>query len=250
MRRLVLLPLALTGLTLTPCHGFAQLREPERPPRVALTPLLALRVGYTATGSLAQTSDGETTFGALELQVDGAPGVGGSFEASALGPLTVSGALIYTTRGDSRGTFTSEGQETEIAGREGTLLFATLGLGVRLRDEEAGLRIRHPTASLVIAPALIREDPPEDPDSPPEVTEPLTHWAVSIGLLAESTLWSPRFGFHLALSDFVTFWNNTELSRRMTRELQDETLDPDARVDVDLDPSHVLQARVGLSLRF
>ncbi|HEV2130690.1 MAG TPA: hypothetical protein VGR27_06285 [Longimicrobiaceae bacterium] len=101
-------------------------------------------------------------------------------------------------------------------------------------------------AFVTVAPALIRESADWWQLVEGEETGAVNHFALSLGGEALAPL-RGNVALHLGLEDFITFWNTGPRRRRHERFFEDPTAP--VGVKFDYDPSHILMARIGLSVR-
>ena len=241
MRRIIL---AAAAVLLTAPALMAQSTEPELRPKFRVTPWVGYRVGYSQQGVMAVTNGDTTTQAVFEFDSDGSAAGGLEADMRVWGPWSVIGGVAYAGADAVRLRTGFDNGESETVFVAPRLHFAKLGVAFRLREPEPDFRLHRPTASVFVAPALVRVDPPDQFGN--SLDEPFDQWGLNFGFKGESPLWSRRVLLHIGAEDYFTFWSEDVPARRFDAEFDD----PDIRTVFDYDPSHVLMLRVGLSFSF
>jgi len=240
--------LALAGLLALPTLSSAQTVLQLPSARFAVTPFLGLQVPYGAGDRFLYTND--TAYRVAEERAGG-PLVGAEVEARVSGPLGVVGSLAYGRMGRTSLTLRDEeGSDPLFLSTDGPEVWlGKLGLSYRLPEPDPDRRRFHPAGFLVAGPALVRTDFADDDASGQAWAEAVTHWGLNLGVHTATRLAGERLAFHLALEDFVTFWNTERVNVR-DEAIYGQYFDDQARVDSDNAVSNLLVLRAGVSFRF
>lgn len=248
MRRSLIL--ACVAVLALPALAKAQLFRGLTLPRINLAPYIGYTLPYTAEYEERLEVEGVSFVTDVKTSVQGAIATGGTVHVQVSGPIGIVAAATRSEHTSSRTTLPSEPGSPSDRGGASTLLFAKAGIALQLPDEPASMVQNAATAFITIAPAWIHETFAQDPDVDPEVTEPVNHWAVSLGAEAYTPLGRERrFGVFFAIEDNIVFWNGDELARRVDRVLSQQ-LDVAASTTLDFEVTHLVVLRAGLALTF
>lgn len=243
---------ALLVLILLPLPALAQFRDPNPKPRVSLSPTVAYRFPHTAhvEASLFTSTDrGDAEF--VERR-GGAALLGGELELRLFGPLSVIGSAAFAEPATNWVSENGGGAERYQGPR---IAMYTAGLLVRLPEPDPDFRRFPIVSSIVVAPGLVREEPRRDPlpvDHPLYVPNPwgrIDHPALNLGVRATVGLGRSPIAVQVGVSDWITFWNTTEMERQLEQAWLDAFGVP-VIADYQMGPSHLFQITAGVSLRF
>ena len=215
-------------------------------PRVRVTPFVG--TSPTVGRSERWTVFGGSAFASSQIETDlgAGPVVGATLEVRAAGRFAFIASGVYVNRGQTQWFSSSEGEV--FAGPGSDFIVAKAGVAMRLREPISDLQFRQLSASIFAAPALVHERPDRGLFSDPMLTKPINHWGANVGLEAEMPLGHPNFAFQAAVEDYVILWDNRELAERFDAVAARDGFTTDTSIDID--PSHMLVFRAGLSVRF
>lgn len=242
MRRLIA---AAVLLLAAPLAADAQSAEPELRPRVRVSPYFGFRIGYGESGTMTLTTPDTATAAVFETNSDGAAAAGLEADVRVWGPWSVVAGIAFAGADLVELRTGFDNGESVTLMNAPRLGFAKLGVALRLREPEPDFRLHRPTASIFVAPAMVWVDPPNQ-DLPGELDDAYDQWAVNFGFKGDAPLWSRNVLLHIGAEDYFTFWRSDRPADR-TEQLSG---DPDLRVRMDFDPSHVIVLRAGLSFSF
>lgn len=212
-------------------------------PNLQITPW----VGFAAAASRVEYWTILGSSGAVldDRDVQLAAGLAGgvSVEMKAFDRFAFVAGGAYVSRGRTRETL--GGVVYQYLGSN--FLMGKAALAVRLRESTSEIQLHNLSATIFAGPAFVREMPKTDAFVPAVMLEPLNHWAANFGADAVFTLPNSRLSFQAGIEDFMVWWNAAELARRYDAVLSQGGTQTDSYVEID--PSHNLVFRAGLSFR-
>jgi hypothetical protein len=238
--------LLLAAVTLcAPVAAHAQDLELMPRHRISVSPWVGYRVGFTQTGQVSTTTNDTTRLSAFENEPAGGLAVGADIDWRVRGPWSVMAGFMTTQGVDATSTVVSDGTEEVVASHVNSMWAVKAGVALQLKEQQPDFRIHRPTASIFVMPALVYVDP-DDAGLSGDLDDSYSQLALNFGFKGESPLFSPRVLFQLGMEDYFTFWNEDRPAERFVAGSDDAT----AKAEYDIDPSHLLILRVGLSFHF
>lgn len=199
--------LALTVL-LSAAPAAAQRADTLPLPRFTVTPYLGGRIPFSTEQTFLNRDSTAGFF--FDEERGGGALTGLDAELRVRGPFSAVAGVAYSNAGDIVFTVVELGEDTSSAQRlvrtGSTYLLSKLGVAYRLPLPDPETRRFRSVASLVAAPALVRETPAGQ--------SAINHPAVNLGFKALLPLGNSRIAFQMAFEDYVTFWNTREYERR------------------------------------
>ncbi len=206
-------------------------------PRFTVTPYLGGRIPF-GTEQTFLNRDSTAGFFFDEERGGGAL-VGLDAEVRVRGPFSAVAGVAYSSAGGIVFTVVELGEDTSLAQRlrrtGSTYLLSKAGVAYRLPLPNPETRRFRSVASVVAAPALVRETPAGQ--------SAINHPAVNLGFKALLPLGSSRVAFHMAFEDYVTFWNAREYERRERARIDE----PELTVDFASPRGNLLMFHGGLT---
>lgn len=243
--------LALAGLVALPVSAAAQqpvVQTAEqarqlRQSRFAVTPFVGVRVPFSTGDEFLFFDDEAVSSTLVRREHGGSPTAGVEGEYRVTGPWSAVGAVSFSPAGNDTYTITQRtGQRDLLSAGGSDMLFARLGVSLRLPEPVPDARRFHPAGFIVVAPALVhlRRD----------VGGSSTHPALNVGIQATAPIGrSRRLAFQLGLDDYITFWNTGTLARDDERRFSGLFGEP-VRVDYNYSTTNLLMVRLGASFRY
>lgn len=206
-------------------------------PRFTLTPYLGGRIPFGTEQTFFTQDSTEGLF--LDEERGGGALVGIDAEFRVRGPFSAVAGVAYSNAGDITFTVLEIGEDTSLAQRfqrtGSTYLLSKAGVAYRLPIPNPDNRRFRSVASLVVAPALVRETPARQ--------TAIYHPAVNLGFKALLPLGNSRIAFQMAFEDYFTFWNTREYERRERAVIGE----PGLTLDFDSPRGNLLMFHGGLT---
>ena len=249
--------LATAAIALWPALSTAQVPQFPRNigdikwgPRVRITPFVGVSPGFSSGGPAIIRANNAiiASLDDFDFEFEGGPVAGLNIEVRLDGRYSIVGAFGASQRDETVFDNGNLFETDRVVSGGGTLLFAKLVGQVRFRQEHPQWHIWRVNSALFLGPALVR-DYPEDNLLGPGDDDGSTQLAINFGAEGELPLRGRHWSITAALEDYLTFWNDDAIERRLLvpvrREFGAGTL-----VAVDGDISNLVVLRFGLAYRF
>ena len=219
-------------------------------PRVRITPYVGISPGF-GSGGPAIIRTNNTIVAELDdfdFDFEGGPVAGLNIEVRVAGRYGIAGALGVSVRDETVFRADDIFDNDRVVAGGGTLIFAKLVGQMRFRQEHPWWHLWRVNSALFLGPALVR-DYPEDNLIGPDDDDARTAFAINFGGEGELPLNDGSWSITAALEDYVMFWNDDALERRLLSPVRRE-FGPGSLVSVDGDISNLVVLRFGMSYRF
>ncbi len=238
---------ALAALVTFPCLAQAQ-SDVGWGPQFRLTPFAGISPGIKQNGEALVYAGTSVSNHPYRVELSSALPLGVNFEYRFWNRFSVVGEGVWAQRTDGRLIdYEDEAIYNDFDGS--TFWMAKLGAGMRLREVNPDMQLKHLNALLFIAPALITDDPRVSLTTPQTATGTVTNWGLNVGAEAELPLANNRLAFQVGLEDWIIYWDETNYAPRIQAYLQETNPAIDA-VLLNADKTQFFILRVGLTFRF
>jgi hypothetical protein len=119
---------------------------------------------------------------------------------------------------------------------------------MRLREAVSEMQLRRMTATLFFGPAYVLEMPKDDIALDPVMLDPIGHYGLNFGFDAEIPIAGGKVSLQGGMEDFFTWWNADTWAARNDRAYANDGFNTVSIVEVN--PSHMLLLRAGVSVKF
>ncbi len=243
MKRRMLIALAAA----LACPAVVAAQEQAAPPqsRFTIAPFLGYAFSYTQRGTVRFT-DAQGTYAAdYDRQVEGGWMPGAQVEYHLPGRFGISAAVAYNKRGEE--TFSTDFIDVAPLYSTGTKMWFLRGAITMDLAEPGGsddLRIRHPTASLSVGPALVREVPEAASGRPAT-----NAFALNAAASAELPLPWKGFGVRASVEDYMSYLPRSDIAVQLGADLTSQVGHAYA-ADLSGGATHLYVLRAGLAYHF
>lgn len=246
-RSLLVLLTALAALPTAAAAQFPVLRaEDPWGPRIRITPYGAVAPSFTRRETRVGVDNASAAVTVDQVDVSLGPGLatGVGVEGRVWQRFSLIGSVLWLRRGDTEEYSDVEGGFRALSGSD--MFIGKAGVAMRLREDDDQLQLRSLSAALFVAPAVVVDKPREGLFSVEQ--DRMTTLGLNLGVEAEVPLAGGPFALQAQLEDFVLWWRDEDLSRRVERV--NAARGRNVTTLLDAETSHMWLLRMGLSVRF
>ena len=233
-------------MTCIPTSGQTVLRD--RQPGVVqegrLTAFIAYAPRFTRAEHRRVLVAGEVRQGDFAIRHGAGHGAGAAVEIRAFDVVRLGTGFTFLRRGRS---FEGEGGDTTFASSDVNVVLSRASVIVRFQEGDEDLQRSRLHTGIYAGPAYMLEIP-RSPESSSRSLRAMGNWGFAAGLDAEIDL-SRSVAVNVGVEDYLMYWNEEELGRRIDEGFAVQGLDTSTLVSTRASHGWVFRAGLAFSFR-